>query len=1402
MKYFLCFVLVLILVNLCYSHDIDMDGREDSAVDVIEFRSAHSTTVDTTLDIAIVRPSLGTDWIMTSSMLTTCGYEFDTIPSTSGISAFSTYDVLILPNCWGYYETEMFVYESHAEDYKTFIRHGGYLIIEQTNPYMDYDVEEVTPALVPCAFLMQNRYPIGDSRDETNIVATDHPIFDGTTGADYCMAADSDVHSPTSWEVLARNIPSGNPSILVTKYSSGYVLRHSMIPTRLSTTAYINIVEWDGSGTSATCMEDIEYTTPGVWPQFHFDAQNRGLSPYTCDCDSTDVAVQWVFETGGAVLSSPSLAEGCIVFVGSNDSCLYALDAASGDMLWRYRTGGSIGYSSPALSPDTLVYIGAADGYIYAVTFSGALSWRYRLRFDTGGIKGSPTIDYSIGKVYICSDHTSSPWAGWLTCFNLDGAFNWEAYPPWSGSWIMSTPAIDDESYIFTTDWANSPGGLTCWNTSGADLWCWASPTVSGEMDILSSPSIDNSRDRIYFGGNKSPLNPTATKVFGVDYTYSSASLAWEYNVSENIQYSTAAIGRDGAVYIGVNSHNVHAFEPDGSVRWIFPTGGVVRSSPVVDSNDVVYVGSADGYVYAINPDGTLKWRVETGGAVYSSPAISPDGTIFIGSNDGKLYAIGCHPPGWCHAAPIATIIEPLPNTITACDDQQISIRITCPVDIDAPTIILGVGSEMYNYPDHLTFIEDVLVFTPSTPWSNGEVVSVALLQANNIHGDPLDSELTWTFSVDLEPPVYADETPPDGAVLGGLPEEITIELMDEISGLDESSVQLKVKDEVYTLDSPALYLDEGILHFNTDSAALTAGRRDSIEIVLMSASDTPDYCAPNGITPFTWRFYIESLQSWLTDTIGAPGDTLLIPVHIEDASALGINSFVLELAYYSDIMEIIGTETGGTASESWGALSFSTPEPGRSIIEGSGSTSLDSNPILCYIICAILPSATQGGYTPMDYHYLELDAGRISCSTEGAFLLVDFLPISWLAEITIIGNTANEEITLTFGASGSGSNGYDPGLDINALPPVEDFNAYFPIADPLTPYVERLSRDIRNNLNYPVCWLVHTEGEAGTLFWDPGYLPSGLFFINGYIDMYQNNFYAFDADEVIEICFERLTPVIGSVELTYGWNLISLCVIPMFESLERVFPTVVSTPYWYDPVLRNYVTVTGFQPGCGYWVYSDRDTAYNVGGIPVEQYFSLIQRGWNLIGSVDSVVYISSEPGRIIPPLFYWDLTAYVSSDSIAPGLGYWVLASAEVCTLEASTDLETAYFHKALYDLNYFDLICEYGDYPPAPPAYYRPGESILPIDYLFEAYPNPFNASSKIVFSLPVEGYVRLDIFNLKGEKVKNLIDSYYAQGVHSTVWFGLDSRGETLPSGVYFARLEAGNQKINKKLVLLK
>lgn len=86
------------------------------------------------------------------------------------------------------------------------------------------------------------------------------------------------------------------------------------------------------------------------------------------------------------------------------------------------------------------------------------------------------------------------------------------------------------------------------------------------------------------------------------------------------------------------------------------------------------------------------------------------------------------------------------------------------------------------------------------------------------------------------------------------------------------------------------------------------------------------------------------------------------------------------------------------------------------------------------------------------------------------------------------------------------------------------------------------------------------------------------------------------------------------------------------------------------------------------------------------------------------------------------------------------------------------------------------------------------------LAQNYPNPFNPSTTISFYLPESGHVTLDIFDIQGRRVVELVNGVVDAGTMNVDWEGLDSRGNQVASGVYFYRLAAGNAESTKKMVL--
>ena len=134
-----------------------------------------------------------------------------------------------------------------------------------------------------------------------------------------------------------------------------------------------------------------------------------------------------------------------------------------------------------------------------------------------------------------------------------------------------------------------------------------------------------------------------------------------------------------------------------------------------------------------------------------------------------------------------------------------------------------------------------------------------------------------------------------------------------------------------------------------------------------------------------------------------------------------------------------------------------------------------------------------------------------------------------------------------------------------------------------------------------------------------------------------------------------------------------------------------------------------------------------------------------------------------------------------------------------------------------------CAWGDYdfpvdewqkdPPLPIEDYDPSSicialslvnDIVPTEFsLSNNYPNPFNPTTNISFSIPTQLDVEVNIYNVMGQLVANVNKGQLNPGIYNVQWNGKNHSGKTLPSGLYFYELIGGDQyrKI-KKMTLLK
>ena len=97
----------------------------------------------------------------------------------------------------------------------------------------------------------------------------------------------------------------------------------------------------------------------------------------------------------------------------------------------------------------------------------------------------------------------------------------------------------------------------------------------------------------------------------------------------------------------------------------------------------------------------------------------------------------------------------------------------------------------------------------------------------------------------------------------------------------------------------------------------------------------------------------------------------------------------------------------------------------------------------------------------------------------------------------------------------------------------------------------------------------------------------------------------------------------------------------------------------------------------------------------------------------------------------------------------------------------------------------------------------DDLVPKSYsLSQNYPNPFNPVTAVKYGLPASGEVNLAVYNVLGQRVRQLVSGYVEAGQHEVDWNGTDDNGQAVSTGVYLYRLDAGDYSQTKKMIFVK
>jgi len=319
-----------------------------------------------------------------------------------------------------------------------------------------------------------------------------------------------------------------------------------------------------------------------------------------------------------------------MLFFGSNDKFIYALDARTGDLIWKKETGGKV-VSSPCVINGT-VYIGSNDGKLYALD---ALGGQERWTFPTGlmvhasSVVKNGFVYFGAGKklfsvraktgrkvwsLSVDSQLYSSPAVNDKAMFisTLNGTFYCIDYTKGKILWKLpkrSTSeegsALVEENRVFVSSGENIFRALAA--SDGRELWAFDSKASTHSSATISG-------DRIFLGnsvGNIFALNKKTGEQIWKRRTNGEAGVTRAICLVEGMLYLSSARG-----FWALGAEK-------GEIRWFKYIGASSKSSPAF-YNGTVFFGAYDKNFYALNAkDGKILWKFSTNGRIDSSPAVA-----------------------------------------------------------------------------------------------------------------------------------------------------------------------------------------------------------------------------------------------------------------------------------------------------------------------------------------------------------------------------------------------------------------------------------------------------------------------------------------------------------------------------------------------------------------------------------------------------------------------------------------------------------------------------------------------------------------------------------------------------------------------------------------------------------
>ncbi len=218
---------------------------------------------------------------------------------------------------------------------------------------------------------------------------------------------------------------------------------------------------------------------------------------------------------------------------------------------------------------------------------------------------------------------------------------------------------------------------------------------------------------------------------------------------------------------------------------------------------------------------------------------------------------------------------------------------------IDPSSVSYSVDGTEYSAPASYGWHDSLIVHTPTTTWSDGYVVDVAVISAVDSFGKTLDttSHPEWSFTIDMSPPVAALVSPAEADTISNPAPTVEINLYDAYAGVDESSITLIIDGVPYTTADASLTFDSSDSSLVWDGASAGADLSDSV-IVCLDVSDLINMGDPNELDT-CFYFYVNReapLVAFEPDAHSICSDDAPMDIIISDEDGVADTTIVITI--------------------------------------------------------------------------------------------------------------------------------------------------------------------------------------------------------------------------------------------------------------------------------------------------------------------------------------------------------------------------------------------------------------------------------------------------------------------------------------------------------------------------